>query len=240
MLEIQDTELVTALLDAQQHHKSVKVYLPNGGQPLASAILGFDYYQQTILLDGFNPPLSRQHIQQLAQVPFWLQLRTEDEYVNVFCTLVEHQFDLYTLKILQHEVTDNQRWFARVEFDARKGPEFSLDIPYDLPLKGHVRNLSVHGALVEFYGSDVRDQLGGLKQAQSSLRFNELFGVELKADIKQVSILRQPMRSAVRVMFNQHSSVSFSQLENFIDSFNQGSDLYHFANRSSFPQANIA
>ncbi|MFL0809629.1 MAG: hypothetical protein K6L76_04385 [Agarilytica sp.] len=235
--DIQNTDLVTALLDAQQHHKAVKVYLPNGQQALASAILGFDYYEQTILLDAFNPPLSRHQLQQLGQIPFWLQLRADEHYVNVYCTVLEHKYDLYTLKVLQHEISENQRWFPRISFDARKGPEIELAIPYELPLKGHIKNLSVHGALVEFYGNDAREYMAGLKKCESRVRFNELFEMKLLADVKNYSLQRNPMRTTLRVMFNDHTSVTYSQLENFIDTFNQSSNLFHVANRSAFPQA---
>lgn len=241
VLDLSDQDLVSALLDAQQNHKVVKVYLPDGNQPLSSTVLGFDYYERSLLLDSLTPPVGKQKLKTLEKTPFWLQLRHEDRYLNLFCVVDEYQYDLYTLKILQHEFTDNQRWFSRIRFDVRKGPQLTVDLPHELPIKGYIRDLSAHGALVEFYGNDIRDQLEDRKVCDCRLRFNELFDVELKAEIKQLTFARRPScHSQLRLMFTSHSSVTFSQLENFIEAFNEDACSHLFANKTMFKQAHIA
>lgn len=218
MLDISDREVLAALLDAQQVHRSVKLYLQDGSMPLNSTVLGFNYYESSLLLDAISPALSAQQQKSLSQVPVWVQLRHEDRFLNVLCLLEDSQFDLHTLKILQCEFTQNQRWFSRVHFDPRKGPKLRMDLPHALPLYGYLRNLSVHGAMVEFYGEDIREQLRGLKQCHCLVRFNELFQLQLNCDIKHLSFERRPScHSQLRLMFAVHTEVSYSQIENFID-----------------------
>lgn len=241
VLDLSDQNLLAALLDAQQQHKVVKVYLPNGCQALNSTVLGFDYYERSLLLDSLTPPIGKKKLKSLEKTPFWLQMRHQDQYLNLFCVVLEFQYDLYTLKILQHEFTDNQRWFSRIRFEVRQGPQLSLDLPHELPIKGHIRNLSAHGAMVEFFGDDIREQLDGRTVCDCRLRFNELFDVELKAEVKQLSFVRRPScHSRLRVMFASHSSVSFTQLENFIEAFSEEPNAYLFANKSMFNQRHIA
>ncbi|MFL0799123.1 MAG: flagellar brake protein [Agarilytica sp.] len=241
MLDLSDQELISALLDAQQQHKVVKVYLTNGSQALNSNLLGFDYYERSLLLDSLTPPVGNQQLKSMAKTPFWLQVRHQDSYLNLYCVVSEFQYDLYTLKILQHEFTDNQRWFPRIRFDARQGPELTLDVPHELPIKGRIRNLSVHGAMVEFYGEDIREHIGSLQHCLCRLRFNELFDVELKADVKQLTYERKPScHSRLRLMFTSHSGVSYSQLDNFIDAFNEAPNSFAFTNKSLFRQMQFA
>lgn len=240
MFNMSDQTLIAALLDAQQQHTFVKVYLPSGDHPLSSTVLGFDYYEKTILLDALTPPIGKQQLSSMERTPFWLQMKHQDSYLNIYCIVEEFQYDLYTLKILQHEFTDNQRWFSRVKFDARQGPELTLDIPHELPIIGHIRNLSVHGAMAEFYGEDIRDRVGSSDPITCRLRFNELFDITLKAQIKNLTFLRKPScHSHLRVQFSSHSNVTFSQLQNFIDAFNDTPHQFTY-NHSHFQQAHFA
>ena len=241
MLTLSDQDLLNALLEAQHHHKSIKVYLPDGNLALNSTVLGFDYYARTILLDSLTPPIRGRQAKTLEKTPFWLQLRHDGSMLNIFCTLDECQYDLYTLKILQHEFTDNQRWFSRIHFDVRTGPSLSIEIPHELPIEGHIRNLSVHGAMVEFYGDDVRERLGTQTASHCRMRFNDLFDVQLQAEIRQAAFLRKPScHSALRLVFRAHNDVSYAQLDNFINAFQENADPRHITNRSTFACAQMA
>ncbi len=241
MLTLSDQDLLNALLEAQHHHKSIKVYLPDGNLALSSTVLGFDYYARTILLDSLTPPIRGRQAKTLENTPFWLQLRHDGSMINIFCTLEECQYDLYTLKILQHEFTDNQRWFSRIHFDVRTGPKLSLEVPHELPVEGHIRNLSVHGALVEFYGEDVRERLGAHGNYNCRMRFNDLFDAHVTTEIRHAAFLRKPScHSALRLVFRSHSDVSYAQLDNFINAFQEEANPRYIANRCTFQSAQFA
>ncbi len=241
MFNLSDQTLIAALLDAQQQHTFVKVYLPNGDQPLCSTVLGFDYYEKTLLLDSLTPPIGQDQLSSMEKTPFWLQMKHRDSYLNIFCIVEEFQYDLYTLKILQHEFTDNQRWFSRIKFDTRKGPELTLEVPHELPVVGYIRNLSVHGAMAEFYGEDIRDRVTTNGPISCRLKFNELFDISLKAEIKNLAFLRKPScHSHLRVLFRSHSNVSFSQLQNFIDAFNETPNRFSYNSQTIYKQAHMA
>lgn len=222
MHDVTNREIVSALLDAQQRRQCVRVYNLEGDKPYVSKILGFDYYEQALLVDGFSPALSKSTLLSMSTTPFWVQLPYKSQYLNLYCLIEEAQFDLFTLKILRCEFTENQRWFSRIHFEPRKGPGLELHLPYDLPAQGTIKNLSVHGARVDFYGDDLRERLVGVKGCHCQIRFNDLFDVRFECQIKQHSFERKPScHTELRLMFINHSPVSYSQLENFVEAFSE-------------------
>lgn len=214
----QHQELVYALLDAQQEHKSITIFLNNNTQALRSTVLGFNFYENTLLIDGLNPPVNHTVLKCLATMPFWVQLKCGERYLNLQCVMSENRYDLYTLTLLDHKFTNNQRWFSRIYFDTRRGPEISMFVPHHLPIAGHIKNLSAHGALAEFYGTDIREAFTGMESCNCHIGFNDMFSIDLKCDIKKCSFERRPScHSVLRVTFDASNSHNISRLDNFID-----------------------
>lgn len=240
VFDLTNPEIVSALLDAQQKQQSVRVYTLEGEKPWLSKILGFDYYEKALLVDGFSPPLPTSRIQAMTHSPFWVQLPHQDQYLNLYCLIEESRFDLFTLKILKCEFTENQRWFSRIHFEPRKGPTLDIRLPHELPVKGFIKNLSVHGAKVDFYGENLRERLFGLKSCFCHMRFNDMFAVEFECQIKNLSFERKPScHTQLRLMFNDHSPLTYIQLENFIDAFNDGRYLSATSNTHYTSTANF-
>ncbi len=218
MSELSNPALIGALIDAQRRHKSVRIVPPAGENSVASTILGFDYYESTLLLDNFAPQISRSDTESMKHCAFWLQLPHQDHFLTLYCLLESHLYELYTLKILSYEFTSNRRWYPRIHFDPRRGPILSLTPPHALPVDGWIKNLSVRGAQVEIYGEDIREQLAGQARCDCRIKFNELFTVDCTAAIRQLAFKRSPAcHSSLRLVFPQLSPVVFRQLENFIE-----------------------
>lgn len=224
--ELLNHHAITTLLDAQQEHRSIKIFLNSRQAPRMSAVLGFDYFGQQLLLDGFLPQVEEKVKKAMHKQPFWAQLRADRGVLNICCVLIETTCDLHTVKIIHCEHSDNRRWHTRIHFRPRSGPDITFDVPRDLPLQGAIRNLSVHGALVEFYGDDVRDRLIERRRYNGRLRFNEHFDLEINCQLRKVNFNRKPAcHGAVRLMFEHSSEVALVQLENFIEAFHAGYDI---------------
>jgi hypothetical protein len=214
-----DSDMVSVLLEAQNMHSRVNVILGDNSDALTSVVLGFDYYEKTLLIDGFIPPLDRSNIQNARLSPFCLQLKHLDGYLNLSCRLLETLHDLHTLTIVDGEFTQNRRWNARLYFDNREGPTFSFSPLSEPKVSGSIRNLSADGACIEFLGRDITVSLQRLSKFTSNIAFNEQFHIQLECEVKQVRFLRIPCcHSLLRVAFTSYRPVIRAQLENFIDS----------------------
>ena len=221
MLDIKNPDIIGALLDAQDTHSNVKIYQLHCIEPLHSRVLGFDYYSQTLLIDGFSPPQNQKNLALMKEEAFYLQIKASNgKFLRLTCLLVEEHFDLFTLKILTAEFTLNQRWFQRIQFEPRNGPACKFALKEQLPIEGHIRDLSVHGALVECYGDDLREQFVFSRFCETQIKFNELFELSTTCQLKQIQFSRKPScHTRIRIGFSHHTSVSYSQVENFINAF---------------------
>ncbi len=241
MPELQDTVLTSALLEAQNSHKSVKIYTQNTAQRFFSTILGYDYFESSLLIEGLQPSPHMSTITLLETQPFWIQLKEGDRFLNVLCILRERHYDLYTLKIVKYEFSDNQRWFPRIHFDTLKGPEFIFEAQFNIPIVTNIRDLSVHGAAVESPGKDLRESFLGISSCPCKIRFNELFTVSLEAEIKQINFIRKPScHTHIRLMFESICLTSQVQLENFIDAFNKCDERTNLAQKTLINEAHFA
>ncbi len=218
MLPNSDPNVLSALLDAQHIHSPVTLMINDGYTPAQSSLLGFDYYDNTLLIDNLRPALSVRELQRMEREPVWLRLKVGDQRLHILCLLVEYQCDLHTLAIVRCEFTRDLRWFPRVSFPSRVGPKCRLSPPHQIPVWGYVRNLSTNGAMIEFYGEDLRESLANMKQVDTHIRFNELFQLNMSCDIKTLKYLRSPScHTQLRLMFNRHTDISRHQVDGFIE-----------------------
>ncbi|WP_086932660.1 hypothetical protein [Agarilytica rhodophyticola] len=226
-------KLLRALLDAQQEHAKLTIYLNNSPQIHHSVLLGFNYYENSILIDGLHPPVCHKVLKSLESSPFWLQLKTGEEFLNLQCEIADNLYDLYTLRLLDHRFSNNQRWFSRIYFENRRGPKISVTVPHQIPIVGYIKNLSAHGALAEFYGPDIRPMLANIERCQCYLEFNKAFRMQLKCEIRRVSFERSPScHSLIRFTIASHDNKYFVQLDSFINALKEDSSCYSLCTQS--------
>lgn len=222
MLPNSDPKVLSALLDAQHVHAPVTLMLNDGHQPTQSNLLGFDYYDNTLLIDNLRPALSVKQLKTLEREPVWLRIKVGNELLQVLCLLVEFQCDLHTLAIVRCEFTRDHRWFPRITFPVRSGPKCRLSPPNLLPIWGYVRNLSTNGAMIEFYGDDLRESLSNMREVDTHIRFNELFQLTMVCDIKTLKYMRSPScHTQLRLKFSRHTDISRHQVDGFIDALRE-------------------
>ncbi|VUD56493.1 hypothetical protein TDB9533_02149 [Thalassocella blandensis] len=217
-----DPDLLSALLEAQFNHAQATLFLNNEATPFSSTLLGFDYYENTLLIDGLSPPIEQMIRNRLMQKPFWMQIKSERGYIHISCILLEVQHDLYTLSLLEGELTHNRRWHPRLAFPSRSGPKIKFQRKNGPDLDGIIRDISISGATADFFGKDIRSELQKNSQVKTRIVFNEQFNLSVDCLIKQSSFLRQPCcHSKVRLMFNDYDQVSRLQLQEFIEALTE-------------------
>ncbi len=213
-----DPDLLSALLEAQLSHSATTIIVEGESTVFNSSLLGFDYYENTLLIDGLSPPLDVALRNKLENIPFWLQIKHPRGYINLSCVLVGAKHELYTLQMLDGELTQNRRWQSRLIFNARSGPTTKFWIKQNLPVEGTLHDISVGGASVDFFGKDTRSSIARNNEYTFAIQFNEQFTLSLTGIIKQNRFKREPCcHSRARVVFTRLDEVVRSQLINFID-----------------------
>lgn len=213
--------VLKALLDAQRRRSPIKLYLADDHLPCSSAVLGFDFTQQSLLLDRPVGGLTRAQAHCMTTSPFWLQMSYQNRTIAVQCQTLDDADELFTVRMTNIALDTSRRWFPRVHFIARQGPKFALTLSGTQTLTGNVRDLSVHGARVDFYGNNIRTLINARKTLECRLNFNDFFTLHMFADVQQSEYVRRsPRHSRMRVIFQQ-TEESFTQLRDFVDMFDR-------------------
>ena len=212
--------ITAAIVECEIQRKALKVIPHNTSKSYQSAILGFDYQAREILIDlprvleweVLGHELSHQH--------FWIQIPVGEKFAMVQAEQLERLNDCISAKIISGFETNNQRWNPRVHFDQQKGPLAKIQLSHQPNVQGHIRNLSLYGALIEFYGQDYRKTFLINRTLKSQIAFNDHFKLNLDLNVSYSAFARSPCcHTKLRVMFEQLTDVQKAQITDFIESF---------------------
>ena len=210
---------IEAVISNHKNHSLVQIILPETLTRFQSVILGFDAYENEILLGGIYPRPSIEALEQLSDQPFWVQCNYQGQFLNIYvraCEILVNE-DLISVKVLQSQLTTNRRWTPRASFESHKGPCVDVLPKYGATEKAWVKNISYHGALIECFGKDIRKSLDKNKATLMRIQFSKQFTVELKAVVKQCYFRRSPCcHSGMRVEFKQLGALEAMQIRDFI------------------------
>lgn len=217
-----EPDVISALIEAQFKHAQARLILNNETTPISSTLLGFDYYENAILLDGLHPPIADRLLKRLQQAPFWLQIKVQSGYLHILCIIKSVQHDLYTLELIDGDISLNRRWHPRVSFSARKGPKVHIS-QRDLQFSdAYIKDISISGAQILVYGAQRQSALQKNASIHLSMQFNDQFSLGAQASVLRQQWQRTPnFHSVLRVKFSPLEAHARGQLQHFIDALTE-------------------
>ena len=211
---------IEALISNHTQHSLVQIIIPETQERFQSIIVGFDAYENEVLLGGLYPSPKLKTMEHLATQNFWIQCEYEGQFLNICVEAKEVMLnaDLISVSVLNSKLTNNRRWSPRANFDNHQGPKVDILPLYGAVEQGWVKNLSYHGALIECYGHDIRNKMLGKNTVSIRIKFNKDFYAESRITVKQCYFRRSPCRhTSIRVMFDNLPEIESHYIRDFIN-----------------------
>ncbi len=211
---------IDALICNHKNHSLVQVITPKRLQRFQSIILGFDAYEDEILLGGIYPQPSPEMLEYLLEEQFWIQCNYKNQFLNIGARTNEiiTSSDLISANIVESKMTNDRRWSPRAEFKSFHGPKVEVMPTHGEIERGEVKNISYHGAMLEFFGADLRKIISQGEFLNIRIFFNEQYVIETKVKVKQCFFRRKPCRhSGIRIEFSNSRDIDQMQIQEFVD-----------------------
>ena len=211
---------IDALISNHKNHSLVQIITPEKLTRFQSIILGFDAYEDEMLLGGIYPFPDAETLQTIVDHEFWVQCSYRDQFYNLRVKTNEilASSDLISVRILDSQITQDRRWSPRVEFKSLTGPKVELLPIYGDIERGEVKNLSYHGALLEFFGIDLRQNLRDEKFVNLRILLSPQLVIDTKVKIKQCFFRRKPCRhSGLRITFSHINDLDRLHIREFVE-----------------------
>ena len=195
-LSLHNPQFVSALLDATKRHSAASF---RSGDALTgeapriwhSAILGYDYHENTLLTDELQSA-DENFLVRAKTAPVWLQTRYSDGYVNALCLLMSNTNGLLSWQILDGEITANRRWNKRIYFHQNVAPTVKVELPYYPTFSGVLKDLSAFGARIKLYTDKEQSEPLSRTPCICTFIFDEEFTIHIKGELRQSRMKRSP------------------------------------------------